>query len=129
MQTIFFLWDPVDYIDSGPMHLIRKIFGNGRFHDRPYLTIVIVVASMLCALIGTLWIGQKVSPSIGSLVFVLFMLGVPAGVDLLRKLHEYRSSILAFGSWEGGPWLAACVPLAALITLAKTSTDSSSVTC
>ena len=117
MQIAFFLWDPFDYVVSGPMHLIRKAFGSTIFLDKPHLLIVVVVASTLCLLAVTLWIGRMAEPTPASLGFLMLFLGIPAFINLAQRLHQQLPLRDRLGSWEGGPWLSACIPLAALAVL------------
>jgi hypothetical protein len=117
MQTAFFIWDPTDYVDGGPMHLIRKAFGNTPIAGQPHILIPVVVVAILCALVVALLVGAKITPDVASLGFLLLVLAIPAFIDLARKLHQTLPLKERLGSWEGGPWLAACVPLAALAML------------
>ncbi len=74
----------------------------------------LIAVGLFLGLLATLWIGRFVTPVAGALGFLVLLLAPMAALNLARYMQEYGPGTEALGFWEGGIWLSACVPLAAL---------------
>ena len=120
-QVGFLMWDPLDYIESGPLYLIHKVLGASMSVGRPSVLIFYVSVSFVFGLCCALWVGKRIDPALSSLCFLMVFFGVPALLNLISKLRDMGAILPALGVWEGGVWLTACVPLAALLAVERGS--------
>ncbi len=114
LQLAFALVDPPDFNRFGPFFLWRKVVSTGGPVDHPLLLALAITAGLILGLLATLQLGRYVSPLAGSLGFLALLLVPMAMLNLLRYIQEFGLNRQALGLWEGGVWLTACLPLAAL---------------
>jgi len=114
-QLAFLVWNPLDYIRDGPLHVIHKALGISPPIGRVGEAIVLVTAALIAGLCLCLWIGKLAGTLEGSLGYLVLIFAIPAITDIFSKFREYSALIPALGNWEGGPWMTACLPLAAVL--------------
>lgn len=110
----FLIWRPHDMIADGPLFLLHKMTP---FLGGPALgKALFAIAALLCGgFVLALWLRRYLSGAWAVFIYMLMLFGVPALLDLIVKLLRGPSIPAAIGSWEGGMWLVACLPLAALL--------------
>ncbi len=113
-EAVFLLINPGKFIHDGPLHLVHKVGGS-----LPALPPAILVGGfLLISLLITalLFFAARRAPS-GPLAlgYLVLLFALPAIANLVASFRHYGLHLSALGFWEGGNWIAGCLPLAALL--------------
>lgn len=114
-ETAFLAWSPAKFIHDGPMHILSKSTGLDLSHGASTWLIALFVVFSAIATVATLWLAKKMSSAFLPLCYLLCIFAFPAFVNLLSGWRSYGLSLRTLGVWEGGNWMAGCMPLAALL--------------
>ncbi len=115
MQVAFLLWNPSSYIADGPLHILYKLTSSHLLSSQRMVgSLEATLPILVIALLVIVW--QSRSRFDWSLLLYLSMIFfVPAVLDLIKKVHLYGAPMRVLEFWEGGMWISACLPLAALM--------------
>lgn len=115
VQIAFLLWNAPAFIDEGPLHIAQKLLRTTVLSPRPG-TATLEFVLLSAAGFAALTLLDRFLPTLQSLlVYLLLVFGLPAFQNLLLRYNQQHGSLLrAFEFWEGGVWVEAMVPLAAL---------------
>ena len=128
-QTVFLLIDPVDYVGSGPLHIINKTthqllgMSHGSFVVHPVAFAMVITSLTMACLFVALWIGKRFDPVCSCLYFLMATLALPAFLALTKISQDPGGTWKGLANWEGGNWLTACLPLAALLVVMRTQEE------
>jgi len=124
-QGIFLFWNAPSFISDGPLHVISKFTHMHLLSTRLLPVLVEILIPLIVSAAVAMWI--DVHPRTESewtvLAYLTLVLGLPAIFDLIAKVHSNVNLISALGLWEGGLWLTACLPLAALLLTSSMRAD------
>ena len=123
-QIGFLVWDVHEYVDDGPLHIAAKLMRGSVMSASPMVAaleflLLSAVAFAVAALIVT-----KTRVRQPLLLLLWFVFFVPGLEDLVIKFQRYGNVVDALGYWEGGAWLAACIPLAAAGLVLSSNRDA-----
>jgi hypothetical protein len=123
LQYAFLLMNPNAYVMSGPFWTLHKALRQSLLPDRPLLLSTLITVALIASLFAFFWLGKYLNPLTGTLGFLFVLLGTMAALNLLHLWQWDRANggglLDSLGSWEGGIWLSACLPLAALAVVLK----------
>ena len=112
-QIGFLVWNVHEYVDDGPLHIAAKLMRGSVMSDRPTAAALELLLISILGFAATGLIVTKTKLRQPLLLLLWVVLFVPGLEDLVIKFGRYGNVIDMLGYWEGGAWLAACIPLAA----------------
>lgn len=118
-QVVFLHWNAESYLTSGPWHVLRKFSSLPLLPANVLLSIGPVWAITMLVLLALLmlWLAGRLPARRIFLVFFAVTFGLPAVLDLSKKLAGPGHIAEKLGSWEGGLWLCGMLPTLAYCAL------------
>lgn len=115
MQIAFLLWNTPAFISEGPLHIAQKLLRTVVLSPHP-ATAALEFFALSAIGFAALTLLDRFLPTAQSLlVYLSLVFALPAFQNLLLRYNQQHGSLLrALEFWEGGVWIEALVPLAAL---------------
>ncbi len=114
-QLVFLLWNPTGFVNQGPLHLAQKLMRTSVLSTSPALAAVEFLLASLAGLGLTVALQRVAHREHPLLLYLAAVFAVPAAQNFIIRYREFGTVLRAFEFWEGGVWIGACVPLAALL--------------
>jgi|GEM_PF-2636864 len=109
-QLGFLVWNAKGFLTDGPFSVVGKVSHAFSFSSGSPETILVAIGSLTLVCIAAFVVGRRSGGPGLTLGYLFLIFFVPAIFGLAQAAFKAHS----LDRWEGGMWLVACIPLAAV---------------